>query len=296
MLFSVIIPVYNYAQYLPEAVQSVLDQPGDDYEVIIVDDGSEDNSAEVAQKVADESAGKIRFIHQENQGPGAARNTGIREACGDYCLFLDADDRLTSNALDSFRAVLAQRQPFGMVVAGHVSIHDDGRRREHRPPNCSDDHKCNFESYLRKKIGVSNGASIIQRQVFSSFAFPVDIRNGEDVAVFAKIFALYDCVSIPDMVLEIRKHDDSLRHQIELILASGDRVVDYIFDPILMPAWAMAYRNEFAARQTLSLFRSSYLAGQYPQARKLYRAGVKMYPSLLFNLSYLRKYLRILLK
>ncbi len=183
-----------------------------------------------------------------------------------------------------------------MVVAGHVSIYSDGHRRAHRPPTFSAKRKQNFEAYLRKKIGVSNGASIILRQAFDQFAFPVDIRNGEDVAVFAKVFALYDCASTPDLVLEIRKHDDSLRNRIDLILAGGDRVVDYIFDASLLPAWAMEYRPEFRAHHDLSLFRSCYVAGRYPEAREYYRQGIRQCPKLLMSPGYLRKYLRIIFK
>ena len=88
---SVIIPAYNYARFLPLAVQSALQQRGEDFsvEVIVVDDGSTDDTAEVAAGLAG-----IRYIHQENQGLSAARNTGMLAARGDFLLFLDADDLL----------------------------------------------------------------------------------------------------------------------------------------------------------------------------------------------------------
>jgi len=132
--------------------------------------------------------------------------------------------------------------------------------------------------------------------VFQHFRFPEDIRNGEDVALFAKIFALYECRAVPDLVLEIRKHDDSLRNQVDLVLVGGDKVVDYIFNASLLPAWAMAYRGEFSARQAMSLFRSCYVAGRYPEARQFFRLAVRRRPQLLFNISYLRKFLRIAFK
>lgn len=105
-LISVIIPCYNYAHFLPDAINSVLNQQknGQPIEIIIVDDGSSDNTAAVAQGFA----GKIRYIHQSNQGLSAARNTGIRAARGDYLVFLDADDLLTpgtlASQLDNFTA------------------------------------------------------------------------------------------------------------------------------------------------------------------------------------------------
>lgn len=87
---SVIIPSYNYAHFLAASIQSVLAQRGDDFrtEVIVVDDGSKDNTREVAQGFG----AAIKYIFQDNQGLSAARNTGIKNATGDFIVFLDADD------------------------------------------------------------------------------------------------------------------------------------------------------------------------------------------------------------
>lgn len=98
-LISVIIPCYNYGRFLPDAVNSVLGQKKDGLavEIIVVDDGSTDDTAAVVQGLGS----AIRYIHQENQGLSAARNTGIRAAKGDYLVFLDADDLLTDGTLAS---------------------------------------------------------------------------------------------------------------------------------------------------------------------------------------------------
>lgn len=94
MKISVIIPVYNAEKYLRKCVESVIAQTYTDWEMILVDDGSNDGSADII----DEYAGKdtrIRTIHQENAGPGVARNAGIRNALGEYIVFLDSDDMVT---------------------------------------------------------------------------------------------------------------------------------------------------------------------------------------------------------
>lgn len=292
-LFSVIIPAYNYGEFLPEAVQSVLRQPGDDFEIIIVDDGSTDQTPEVAQALARGSE-RIRYLCQENAGPGAARNHGVRSARGLFCLFLDADDRLLAGALETFRTALVRHPDVGMVLAGHLSLHTDGRRRQHLPPVLSTDCRRNFVDYLRKRISVSNGASVVARRVFERYNFPEDIRNGEDVVLFAKTFALYPCRAVATPVLEIRKHDASLRNRIDSVLQAGDRIVDNLFDPAVLPAWAMAYRDEFHARHLLSLFRSCYFAHRDQEAKSYYRAAIGRNPWLILNLSSLRKFLRIL--
>lgn len=107
-LISVIIPAYNYAHFLPCAITSIFEQQGGvNTEIIVVDDGSTDNTASVATAYG----ARVRYIHQENQGLSAARNTGIRAAKGEYLVFLDADDMLTPQVLTShLRTFAAQRE------------------------------------------------------------------------------------------------------------------------------------------------------------------------------------------
>lgn len=89
MRFSVVIPLYNKEHYIEKTIRSVLDQTCTDYEIIVVDDGSSDNSLALAQKFASD---RVRIIPQENQGVSVARNTGILNAGGEFICFLDADD------------------------------------------------------------------------------------------------------------------------------------------------------------------------------------------------------------
>ncbi len=89
---SVIIPTYNLAKYLPEAIESVLNQTFKDIEIIVVDDGSLDNEKEIVSRYAGMYPDKIRYFRQQNQGVSIARNKGIMEARGEYIAFLDEDD------------------------------------------------------------------------------------------------------------------------------------------------------------------------------------------------------------
>ena len=90
-LFSIIIPAYNAERYLPSALDSVLAQKASSYEVVLVDDGSTDATAEICDGYADRYD-SIRAIHIENSGASRARNMGLHDARGDYVLFMDADD------------------------------------------------------------------------------------------------------------------------------------------------------------------------------------------------------------
>jgi len=113
-LVSVIIPCYNQGQYLREAIQSALASDYPNIEIIIVDDGSKDNSHEVAMKIAEEHK-NIRSVHQNNSGPSKARNHGIRLAKGKYILPLDADDLIAPNYISEAVTILENRPDVKLV-------------------------------------------------------------------------------------------------------------------------------------------------------------------------------------
>ena len=97
-LVSVIVPVYNMELYLDRSIQSILDQSYRNFEVLLVDDGSTDNSGIICDNYA-ASDSRVRVIHKDNGGVSSARNVGIKEMRGDFFLFLDADDLLERHAL-----------------------------------------------------------------------------------------------------------------------------------------------------------------------------------------------------
>jgi glycosyltransferase involved in cell wall biosynthesis len=110
-LVSVIIPVYNGGQYLADAIGSVLSQTCRPVEIIVVDDGSTDNSAEIAQSYA-----RVHYFYQPNQGVSVARNTGIAAAEGDFIAFLDADDQWPADKLTRQVDFLLENPEVGYVV------------------------------------------------------------------------------------------------------------------------------------------------------------------------------------
>ena len=96
---SVVIPIFNTAPYLKECLDSVLNQTFTDFEVICVNDGSNDSSLEILKKYQQKD-NRIKIINQENKGAGAARNVGIDHSRGEYILFLDSDDYLDKDTLN----------------------------------------------------------------------------------------------------------------------------------------------------------------------------------------------------
>ena len=96
--FSVVIPVYNAEKYINRSVESILQQSFENFEVVLVDDGSADKSMELCEKLVQKDT-RVSFFHQKNQGVSAARNKGISMARGKYLVFVDADDYIRADTL-----------------------------------------------------------------------------------------------------------------------------------------------------------------------------------------------------
>ncbi len=123
-LVSVVIPTYNSAQYLLETIQSVLSQSWQDFEIIIVDDGSTDNTQEVVEAF---NSNKIRYIRQENSGgPSRPRNVGISHARGKYVSLCDSDDLMSRNKLEEAVAFLERYSDLGLLFANFEVCNERG--------------------------------------------------------------------------------------------------------------------------------------------------------------------------
>ncbi len=115
MLFSIIVPVYNIEKYLCECAESVLKQSYSDFELILVDDGSKDQSGQLCDSLAEKDS-RVRVIHKPNGGLSDARNAGVRAANGEYILFLDGDDYIADESLEYIsKCVLDTPKPVDVV-------------------------------------------------------------------------------------------------------------------------------------------------------------------------------------
>ena len=120
-LITVVITCYNHGHYLTEAIDSILVQDYKNVEIIVVDDGSTDNTKEVAAKYS-----TVRYVYQNNQGLSAARNTGIDHSSGEFILFLDADDWLLPRALNINYQYLQAQQKTAFVSGAFKIIKTSG--------------------------------------------------------------------------------------------------------------------------------------------------------------------------
>lgn len=208
MRFSVIIPLYNKAPYIRKALESVLAQTYADYELIIIDDGSTDDSASIVQQFIDErlkvkveeTSGavtstynlspityklSVRLITQSNAGVSAARNSGVAASSGDYIAFLDADDWWEPTYLERMAQLIADYPEAGLYACNYV-YYKPGKTHValNIPTGYINYPKAYYES---NAMPVWTGATIILKRVFEEMGgFPVGIKLGEDFLLWAK--------------------------------------------------------------------------------------------------------------
>lgn len=127
MMFSVIVPIFNTRLYLPACIQSVLNQTEDDWELLLIDDGSTDESPALIEQYALRDR-RIRAFHQNNSGQFPARKKGILEARGDYLLFLDSDDRLDKRCMSVLHETIRKYNP-DLILFLAEQIRSDSMRR-----------------------------------------------------------------------------------------------------------------------------------------------------------------------
>jgi glycosyltransferase involved in cell wall biosynthesis len=206
---SVIIPTYNHAEYLPEALDSVLNQTYEDYEIIVVDDGSTDNTKDIMKPYLHE----IHYIHQENSGPSKARNNGIRISSGQYIAFLDADDRWTPDKLEIQVQLFDLSPEVGLVFADAEVL--EASQTEgisffemvgFRKTQTTDSGEVSgaFEKLLEKNF-IQTGTVIARRECFERVGFfDESLKLAEDKDMWLRIAGLYKIQAVPKVLLKKR--------------------------------------------------------------------------------------------
>ena len=291
VLISVIIPAYNYAHLLPRALDSVLAQWAEDIELLVVDDGSQDNSAEVLAEYQVRHP-QLQVVHQANAGAAAARNHGIRLARGRYALLLDADDELVADAFANLRRVLKANPHAGLVLDAQLSVSPDGRERLRLPTPASGTPRQLIQRYLlEKKISISHCCTLFRRDLLLQRPYPESLRSGEDIAVFAYLLVSAPVALINQPLARIYKHADSLRHNRADEEAVAQGMLREVFASL--PAECQPLRKRYEAQRYLSLFRAALLAGDQANARRYYRHALGLSPWQALRWSYLKKALRL---
>lgn len=192
MKFSVVIPLYNKAPYVAKAIQSVLSQTFSDYELIIVDDGSGDNSAEIASKAL-EGCGKCQLIRQENAGVSMARNNGVAASHGEYLCFLDADDWWDPRFLQEMSELIAEFPDAGIYGTNYTIVNETKQKTRIASVGVEPGFEKGYINYCRTyaqtmSMPLTSISVAIPRTVFGEMGgFPKGIKLGEDFLLWIRI-------------------------------------------------------------------------------------------------------------
>jgi glycosyltransferase involved in cell wall biosynthesis len=196
---SVIIPCYNHGRYLPEALASVWAQDYPAVEIIVVDDGSTDDTRTVAQRYA-----SVRYYYQPNQGPSAARNMGIAHSRGEYLVFLDADDWLLPQALSGNAAHLRQNPKLAFVSGGHHKVDAATGSVTVSYQAVSPNHY--YHLLWGNYIGM-HAAVLYQRWALAAEPFDPALRYCEDYDVYLRLARRFPVAHHAQPIAAYRLHD-----------------------------------------------------------------------------------------
>jgi glycosyltransferase involved in cell wall biosynthesis len=211
-LVSVVIPCYNQAHFLGEAIESVLAQTYPHFEIVVVDDGSTDNTAAVVTGYPG-----VRYFRQENQGLSAARNTGLRHTIGKRLVFLDADDRLMPCALEIGLACFRDHPECAFVYGHSRFMTFDGSLFHWQPrPRVEGDY---YLALLRGCPIFATGSVMYRREVFESVTgFNPSLSPAADYELYYRIARQFPIRCHNQTTVEYRKHGASMTRRGELML------------------------------------------------------------------------------
>jgi glycosyltransferase involved in cell wall biosynthesis len=275
-LVSVVIPTYNHARFVTQAVDSVLAQTYPNVEVVVVDDGSTDETRDLLSRYE----GQINYIYQENRGLSAARNTGILAARGDYLLFLDADDLVPANKLELQVPHLEARLDYGLVYSGWQYVNENATKviDEVRPKK---------QGHLLKELLCQTfyfpvGTPIIRHSCFDRVGlFDESLRAEEDADMWIRLAKAGYAFGYVDRILfQYRIRLDSMSthafNQVQNMFAILDK---FFADPDL-PGDIKALEPEVYSIAHCTAAARFYRTGEIEAGRDHFRQAISTCPSL----------------
>lgn len=215
-LVSVIIPCYNQGRYLQDSIHSVLSQSYRPVEVVVVDDGSTDNTPQIAGGFPD-----VKYVFQQNAGLSAARNTGIDHSRGDFLVFLDSDDWLLPKAIATNVNYLLANREAAFVSGSHKKIGPDGVIPETRsqitlPPY----HQLLHQNYIGMIAAV-----MFRRFIFDQYRYDAALGSCEDYDLYLKITRDHPVVNHTQDIAAYRIHGSNMSGNVNRMLQDASNVL-----------------------------------------------------------------------
>ncbi len=214
-MVSILVPVYNSEKYLRQCLGSIVNQTYKDLQVVIVDDGSIDNSLSICREYAD----KYEFIevyHQGNAGVASARNALLDKAKGDYTIFIDSDDWIEPDMIEGLLHYIAEYD-LDIVICGSVSEYNDSATAvdtSYCSPLIDNREEAVKKFILHKELNGSLCNKLVKTSLFHNLRFAKDIWYGEDALMMWQVLQRVNRIgSMPTPYYHYRMNDASISHQ-----------------------------------------------------------------------------------
>ena len=270
MKFSVVIPLYNKERYIESTIRSVLNQTCDDFELIVVDDGSRDNSLALARKY---ESGRVRIIAQENQGVSVARNTGIENARGKFIAFLDADDQWQENYLATIQSLTDKYPESDMFVTAY-SV-DMGNGKVHYSTRLEPETGCLPSYWLTLAKGydfVWTSATVIRRSaLLRAGLFKPGEKIGQDLDMWARVARINPKVAYSNKlcVYYNRAAEQNARTRVRVAWAGAflKDLEEELVNPQRTAEEKASIQHKYDKKMTVYIF-TAILAGEKERAKK----------------------------
>lgn len=220
-LVSVVIPCYNQGKFLAAAIESVLGQSYDNFEVWVVNDGSADDTEQIVARYP-----SVNYLRQNNQGLSAARNAGLRASSGEHLVFLDSDDLLLPEAIAAGVECLARNPDCALAFGGFVFLSEDGASQW--PYDNSSSLSPGEDIYslmLRDNLIVMHGTVMYRRQTFAAVGeFDTSLPSSEDYDMYLRISRYLPICWHDRVVAAYRKHNAGMTHDAARMMRSTLKV------------------------------------------------------------------------
>lgn len=276
-LVSVIIPAYNAARTLAATIQSVFEQTIQDFEIIVVDDGSTDDTLKTAQAIA-EKYERVKVIAQPNSGAAAARNTAIRAAQGKYIALLDADDLWVSHKLERQLEILENGKKIYAVQSGAFFVNDDLELISVRP--CAATQDALLETLLFQNMPNNMSTLVIKREMFEKMGyFDTELEILEEWDMAIKVSRSCNLLSIEEPLSLYRVHAGNRSRNLAIHIKPGHKILERIFQDASLPAHIKAKRRLIYSHFYTMLSGGALKIGQHGEAFKWALKSISYHPS-----------------
>lgn len=276
---SVIIPVYNHGRYLADAINSVLAQDYQDWEIVIVDDGSTDDTPIIVSRYAND---QVRYVFQENKGQAAARNTGIKNSHGRYLAFLDADDWFLPDKLQLQVPVLEAHPDLCMVSSGWLFVDEQGNTLEEVRPweSCP---SLDVEAWLLGCPFVVHGVLVRREAIDQAGLFDESqsLVGVEDWDLFLRIAATGQPMEwVRQITCKYRMHQENMTRS-TWRQKEKTRVLDKFFATPIATAMSEVLKRRAYANVLLEIANCQYMAGAFDDAKESVSRAVDWLPTII---------------